>query len=66
MRIEVKYSRSRVERSCGICGVRRGKDPVNTIKVGDLYRMIGSQRRFAEAPWPICKKCDHPWSTLTI
>lgn len=58
MKKEIKYSRSRVERSCGICGVRGpDKAPVNTIKVGDLYRMIRHYGRYAEE-WPICKKCD--------
>lgn len=57
---QVKYSKSRIERSCGICGVRRGKADVNTIKVGDLYRMIRDYGRFAEAAWPICKNCDTP------
>lgn len=48
---EIKYSRSRIERLCESCQ--------KPIKKGDEYRMIGSQKRFAEAPWPICKKCDY-------
>jgi len=57
---QVKYSKSRIERSCGICGVRRNEEGsygVNTIKVGDLYRMIRHYGRYA-TEWPICKKCD--------
>ncbi len=58
---QVKYSKSRIERSCGICGVRRdekGSYGVTTIKVGDLYRMISHYGRLAGAAWPICEKCD--------
>lgn len=46
----VKYSKSRIERTCELC-----RKP---IKKGDLYRMIEHYGRFAEAPWPICKNCD--------
>ena len=55
--VEFKYSKSRIERSCGLCGARRDKPDVNTIKVGDLYRMIRHRGTYSET-WPICKKCD--------